>query len=176
MYAYISNNPVNAIDPNGLDTYYVNRDLSVLGSSSRSRANIVTHTFVVTTNPDGSVNHTYSWGNDANLRGWNIDQPLDIMTAEQALAKGQAQHAGDDSLDPFVRSAFAQLNKPENEHANLFVARNCKVEARKLVSTAKQKQLEAEIANFLRSLLNLNFEGTPGRPRFGPQYENGGSP
>jgi hypothetical protein len=73
---------------------------------------------------------------------------------------------GADSLDPFVAAAFAKLNKPENEHANLFVARNCKVEAHKLVSTAKQKELEAAISN---------LEGIPGRPRIGPQhFEDGG--
>ncbi len=181
LYGYVNNNPTNAIDPLGLDTYIVNRWLSAIGSwvgveSSASRLSIATHTFVVTTNPDGSVNHTYSWGNDANLRGWNLDQPLDLLTAQQALSRGQAQHVGADSLDPFIAAAFAQLNKPENEHANLFVARNCKVEAHKLVSTAKQKELEAAISNFFRGLFDFSFEGIPGRggPRFGPQFEDGG--
>jgi hypothetical protein len=32
------------------------------------------------TKPDGTVAHTYSWGNDANLRGWSKDRPLDLKT------------------------------------------------------------------------------------------------
>ena len=174
LYGYVANNPINAIDPLGLDTYIINRDLAVLGQTSSSRLNPLSHTFVATTNSDGSVNHTYSWGNDANLRGWNLDQALDHSTAQQALSNGQAQHVGESSLDPFAAAAFAQLDKPENEHVNLFFTRNCKTEAHNLVGVAKQKQFTAAMQNFLRNLLNLNFDGTPKPPAYGLPFGSGG--
>jgi RHS repeat-associated protein len=138
LYTYVENDPINGIDPWGLDTYKVNRDLARFGDSSASRWNPVTHTFTLVTNPDGSIAHTYSWGNDANLKGWNIDQPLDMKTGREALDNGKAEKVGDKSLDPFVQKAFDEMNKKENEHSNWIVSNNCKTETNKLVDRAKQ--------------------------------------
>ena len=140
LYGYVQNNPINAIDAFGLDTFFINRDLAVFGNSARSRSNIVTHTFVAVTNSDGSIANTYSWGNDANLKGWNQDQPLDMSTAAAALSKNLAEKVGDADLDAFLRQAFDIMNNPARNHANLFVTNNCKKEAGKLVDYAKYLQ------------------------------------
>jgi RHS repeat-associated protein len=135
-YGYVLGNPSSYIDPLGLDTYLVNRDLSAFGDSARSRSNPITHTFIVTTNPDGSVGATYSWGNDANLRGWNLNQPLDTKTAEEAIQNGLAEKVDDSSLDPFVEKAFED-SIGSFEHNNGIVFNNCKTEANGLIDLAK---------------------------------------
>lgn len=131
-YLYANANSQRFVDPFGLDTYVINRDLSAFGDSARSLDNVVTHTFLVSTNPDGSVAHTYSWGNDANVQGWNLDQPLDIKTAQEALDKGYAGRVAPSFLDSYYQKAFDLLNKEENEHSNFILANNCKDEAGKL--------------------------------------------
>ena len=137
-YGYSLGNPISLSDPFGLDTYIVNRDLALLGDSACSRNNPITHTYVVTTNKDGSIEHAYSWGNDANLHGWNIDQALDIKTAGEALRKDLADRVGGDELDCFVDQAYNKLNKKENKHLNFFFFSNCKSEAQKLLDEANQ--------------------------------------
>ena len=136
-FVYVGGNAISAFDRRGLDTYKINRDLRVVGDSATSINNPISHTFLVTTNPNGSIAHTYSWGNDANLKGWNLDQPLDIKTAKEALAKNLAEKIGDASFDPLIKKAFDELNKKENEHANGIIYGNCKTEANKLIKTAK---------------------------------------
>jgi len=137
LYRTLKNALINFIDALGLDTYLVNRDLAVLGDSARSRYNPITHTFVVTTNPDGSIT-TYSWGNDANPHGWNLNQPLDIKTAKEALEKDLAEYIGSAELDKFIKDAFDQLKDPSNNHANGLVMNNCKEEAGNLIDLAKR--------------------------------------
>nr|WP_283254690.1 RHS repeat domain-containing protein [Luteimonas galliterrae] len=137
-FTYVAGNPVNAIDPLGLDTFVVNRDLSALGDSARSIDNPLTHTFMFTTNPDGSLEHTYSWGNDANLRGWNLDQAIDRKTAAEALVKGLAVKVGDAKLDPYVMKAFRELNQSKYEHGNGVITNNCKTEVQNLWGLSMQ--------------------------------------
>lgn len=131
-YTYVNDNPLRYIDPWGLDTFVANRDLSAFGNSARPSSDVVTHTFTFSTKPDGSIAHTYSWGNDANLRGWNLDQPIDMSTAAQAIQKGLAQPVAPGFMDPYYRKAYGQLNRPENEHSNGVVVNNCKAETKKL--------------------------------------------
>lgn len=131
-------NPVTWIDPMGLDTYAVNRDLAAFGDSARSRSNPITHTFAAITDKNGTVVSTYSWGNDANLNGWNVNQPIDMKSAQEAITKGLAEKVGDASLDPYVKSAYDNLNKNENEHMNGIVYFNCKTETNKLIKAAEQ--------------------------------------
>jgi RHS repeat-associated protein len=144
LYRYCHNDPVNKIDPTGLDTYQQNRDFDGLGGgvSYQSNFNIGTHSFTFTTNPDGSIAHTYSWGNTGNDRGWHIDRTVDRNAAEQAmtLPRFLQNKVGDSTLDPYIQKAFDQLNKKENEHQNLGVARNCKWEATNLLHLARQLQ------------------------------------
>jgi RHS repeat-associated protein len=142
-YTYAHGNSIALVDPYGLDTYYMNRDLSAFGDSARSLFNPVTHTFTFTTNPDGSIKATYSWGNDANIRGWNLNQPIDIKTAKEALEKGLAMRVGGANMDPFVAKAFDMLNKPENEHPNLILGSNCKAETDNLLNLARDLQIQA---------------------------------
>ena len=139
-FAFVANDPINGIDPLGFDTYLINRDLAKFGDSAASRSNPITHTFTLTTNPDGSIKHTYSWGNDANLKGWNLDQPLDRKTGREALDKELAEKVGDKSLDPFIHKAYDELNNKDNEHYNWIVYSNCKTESSKLVDRAKKLQ------------------------------------
>jgi RHS repeat-associated protein len=136
-YWYANNSPYRYRDPDGRDTYLVNRDLQVAGNSAASRWNPITHTFVVTTNSDGTITHAYSWGNEANLKGWSKDQPLDLKTAKEALEKDKAEKVGDSKLDKQIDKAFDGLNKKENEHVNKILYDSCKTEAAKLIAKAK---------------------------------------
>lgn len=138
IYTYVGGNPLRYVDPTGLDTYIVNRDIAAFGNSPQPLSNVVTHTFTFSTNPDGTVAHTYSWGNDANLRGWNLDQPMDVVTATQALKQGIAQEVAPSFMDSYYGKAFDQLNRPENEHTNWLVTNNCKTETKKLNDLAWQ--------------------------------------
>lgn len=73
------------------ESYVVSRDLAALGDEARSRWNPLIHTLTVTTDGQGNILHTYSWGNDANLKGWGLDQSIDLKTAREALDDGLAQ-------------------------------------------------------------------------------------
>ena len=140
LYTYVENDPIDGFDPTGLDTYKINRDLARFGNSDARRWNPLTHTFTAVTKPDGTIARTYSWGNDANLKGWSVDQPLDLKTAREALDDGKAQKVGDSKLDPYVQRAFDLINKKENEHTNGVICNNCKSETNKLVNDAKSLQ------------------------------------
>jgi RHS repeat-associated protein len=150
LYRYCHNDPVNKSDPTGLDTYQQNRDFDGLGGGVfyQSNFNIGTHSFTFTTNPDGSIAHTYSWGNTGNDRGWHMDHSVDRKAAEQAMTLPcfLQNKVGDSTLDPYIQKAFDQLNKKENEHQNLGVARNCKWEATNLLHLAKQLQKQDQEA------------------------------
>jgi hypothetical protein len=110
--------------------------IAVLAATALPRWDLISHTFVVTTNPDGSVAHTYSWGNTANSSGWNPDQSEDLLAAAGALTAGLAEYVGSSALDPFVQQAYGQLNTAGNSHPNYGVIRNCKIEAHHLLNVA----------------------------------------
>jgi len=134
LYVYVENDPTNGFDIYGLDTYRVNRKLG--GDELRSRFNPLTHTFTFTTNPDGSLNNTYSWGNKANTRGWSKNQPEDRKVAQEAINQGKARKIGDASVDRRIDEAFKLLDIPKNEHRNGGIANNCKSEATRLLNEA----------------------------------------
>ena len=89
--------------------------------------------------------HTYSWGNQNNLEGWNLDQPEDIAAANAALTSDTdaLTKVGGSDLDPFIAQAFNELNKPDNEHMNCVLFNNCKAEANNLLNKAKMDQAQA---------------------------------
>ena len=140
LYGFVDNTPINIVDLLGLDTCTCDRKLGGGPAKDRVFFPKFSHTFTFTTNPDGSIKHTYSWGNTANTKGWNIDQPEDIAAAKEALAKKYQQNEGDSNLDPFVDQAFNNLNRKENEHQNLILGNNCKTETKKLLDNAKKLQ------------------------------------
>ena len=156
LYGYPLN-PLQFIDPLGLtqtaQSYVVSRDLSALGDESRSRWNPLTHTFTVTTDSKGNILHTYSWGNSANLKGWNLDQPIDIKAAREALDNNLAQPTLASSS--CVEQAYKKLNKKENEHVNLFITRNCKQETNNLLFKA------------MATCTNNTWGSSPFSPKFG---------
>jgi hypothetical protein len=96
---------------------------------------------VAVTNPDGTVANTYSWGNDANRKGWNFNQSLDMTTAAEALKNNLAERAGGSDFDQFVRQAYEGLDYPSNNHQYLLVTNNCKKESGKLIDRAKYLRL-----------------------------------
>ncbi|MDQ3267830.1 MAG: hypothetical protein M3P47_03755 [Pseudomonadota bacterium] len=66
--AYGLGNPVSNTDPRGLDTYVANRQFSAIGTSAVPFWYPFSHTFRFSTNPDGSIAATYTWGNAAICR------------------------------------------------------------------------------------------------------------
>jgi RHS repeat-associated protein len=140
LYQYAQSSPVDYLDWLGLDTYTCNRKIGGGPAFPRNFINSLTHTFTFTTNPDGSVNNTYSWGNSANSNGWNKNAPEDQEAAREALDKNYAKKEGDSSLDKHVEDAYNKLNKPENEHPNGGVLGNCKSETLNLLQTARGLQ------------------------------------
>jgi hypothetical protein len=96
------------------------------------------------------------------LKGWNIDQALDIRAAQLALKDGAAERVGDKDLDPFVTKAFDLSNKKENEHKNGWICNNCKSEANKLVDSAKGLQALATMTAVLKGYdsVKINTNGT----------------
>jgi len=158
LYAYVGDSPTNATDPLGLATYLVNRQLAAVGTSAVPWYDPISHTFTVTTNPDGSIT-TYSWGNTANLHGWNLNQPEDLAAAAQALNNGDAVLEDGDYMDPFYQQAFNDLNNPANNHANWIVGRNCKTEATNLSVHAHQLYLNSLIQQWWQNFLQPIFGG-----------------
>jgi RHS repeat-associated protein len=135
-YSYVQNNPLNATDPNGKDTYEINRTIGA--HTARSPYNPITHTFIATTS--GGAIRTYSWGNTPDQftqNGWNENKPEDQVAAKEALDKHLAVKVGDSTLDPYVKAAFDALKvDPMSAHWNLGVFLNCKFEAGVLLKVA----------------------------------------
>jgi uncharacterized protein RhaS with RHS repeats len=150
-YSYVANNPVNAVDPDGRETYLVSRTLAFIpmaGAKVSLRVQVVSHTFIMTTS--GGLN-TYSWGNtpDGKTVGkWFKNANEDTAAAKEANAidsKLVKTKMGDDSLDPYIQKAFDLDANKENDpsnHANGVVWGNCKTEARDLIEEAKRLRAE----------------------------------
>lgn len=161
LYAYVGNNPISNVDPLGLATSVLNRLLNPSGGPNGYPApnnNYATHTFVYTTNPDGSLSHTYSWGNtyDANGNGvWHTDAPEDTSAAQYAIGYNQWYNSaawwqqifsqtpygitvGGDELDPFVAQAFQMMQ--DSAGHKWCLTDNCKDDASALIDLAKQLQ------------------------------------
>jgi len=114
--------------------YSQNRQIG--GNEVRSNFNPFTHTFVFTTNPDGSLAHTYSWRNIGSTSGgWFQDELPDRSAAMQALSGGYYldKLCGSDIV-PYVQSSFDYLSN--YNHMNQWVNYNCKQEVNNLVTVA----------------------------------------
>jgi RHS repeat-associated protein len=147
LYVYGSDNPLAFLDPLGLDTYRQNRVFYFLDPNGTATRAPLTHTFIYTTNPDGSLEHTYSWGNvTENGNGvWRMDRMEDQNAANQAIADPSVRGdwVGDDTLDPYVAQTFQDLRTDPNSpslHKNWIVTASCKTEANRLTQQALQLQ------------------------------------
>jgi RHS repeat-associated protein len=155
-YRYVMNNPVSNVDPMGLATYLVNRDIGT--PVNEPLFDPFTHTFVLVTNPDGSIAYTYSWGANPNLEGWNVNLEIDLIAARWALSLnsvpwisslGWLEQVGGDDLDPYVELAFSLLDNPQFAHGNLWVINNCKTEATNLIKAAQTLERFDNVSNLL---------------------------
>jgi hypothetical protein len=68
---------------------------------------------------------------------WNLNQPIDVAAAQQALANGDAEREGGSDLDPFINQAYTLFSNPAFNHINGMVTNNCKIEAQKLIDQGK---------------------------------------
>jgi RHS repeat-associated protein len=139
-YTYVLNNPLVAIDPDGRDTYRVNRRLG--GDKASSQYNPLTHTFVATTD-NGKVTDTYSWGNNGSPGKWHKNAPEDMKSAQEAIDTAKARKVGGESLDAAVDKAY-EKKKNDPAHANLLIDNNCKEEADDLIDDAKKEEKKEE--------------------------------
>lgn len=151
LYGFVGNNPMNVVDLFGLDCYLIKRQLfpSLLNHTPwpRSRHDFLSHTFVLVTNPDGTVKNTYSWGNTHYATSWAVpNRDEDVAAAKQALQMGgnYLHKVGDASLDKYVGDAFKDLKQNEPQHKNGIVDNNCKSEALKLIDRAKELQNQSQ--------------------------------
>ena len=143
-YGYAYQNPVMYVDPDGLDTYVVNRKIG--GDTARPKGRWswgagYAHTYIVTTE-NGKITHTYSWGNiyDDGKTGWSKDRPEDMKAGQEAIDKGMAEEIGNESLDPYIERAYDDLKNNPNERWNLFDS--CKHKAGDLLNAAINDLLE----------------------------------
>ena len=144
LYAYVAGNPSSAFDPYGLDTYRQDRYINTRVPTH----SYISHTFVFTTNPNGSLNHTYSWGNsyDANGNGrWEKDLTIDRVAAQKAIDNPDLRgpRVGDASLDSRVDAIYEQWRvdpASSRRHPNGGITENCKTEADRLIDAARESQ------------------------------------
>lgn len=169
LYSAFNSDPIVFVDSTGCDTYTLNRELG--GDTVSSNFNIFSHTFTYTTNPDGTLAHTYSWGNKSGEMEWHKDEPEDIKAAQEAIASGYyGWHGGDSTLDPYIQQAWEEfVDSPWHYHINLVVLNNCKQETMFLINEAKDKRMEdiektgQELANKIKQLPSY-IPSCPSRP------------
>jgi len=162
LYQGMLSNPLYGSDPTGLDTYVLTRELG----GRRPMRGLLTHSFIYTTSADGTVAHTYSWGNtrDAQNRGfWHRDRDEDIAAAEEDFGlvrlrernNGEivfventpfSRHRGDRTLDPYIEEVFEEFrNGPAHRH-EWRPWNQCKTEAGDLLEEAIRRWREDQQA------------------------------
>jgi len=162
LYRYVGNSPTIVVDFTGLKVWRQNRKLG--GDSPRDSCNVLSHTFIFTTDKNGNLLHTYSWGNeyDDDTSHWYIDHENDVKAAEEAIRQMEryenaawseqwflSDNFGTEIADlenDDIEVAFEQLSKDgtiSNHGWQLFQrpweagGGNCKNEATRLERTAR---------------------------------------
>jgi len=118
----------------GAGAYWVNRKIA--GNVPKNGP--VSHTFTFTTNPDGTLLHTYSWGNQGIIGSWVQDAEADKLAANQALKDLQFLNfiGGADYIDDVDRAYRAHAGISSETHMNFGVIVNCKSATDSLVNMA----------------------------------------
>ena len=100
----------------------------------------ISHTFTYTTNPDGSLKDTYSWGNDNH--SWKKNKCEDKKAAEEAIKDKSGQYEGGGDFDTYINSTFNAFSTEGSghDHPNGWIWNNCKTETAQLINTARQVQ------------------------------------
>jgi hypothetical protein len=118
----------------GAGVFWLNRKIS----GDTPKIGFISHTFTFTTNPDGTLLHTYSWGNQGFNGAWIQDAIDDRIAANKALNDPQYFNfiSGADFV-PDVDRAFRALAGMSSEaHKNFIITSNCKDETDALVNMA----------------------------------------
>ncbi|HLO66688.1 MAG TPA: RHS repeat-associated core domain-containing protein [Holophaga sp.] len=99
---------------------------------------ILSHTFAFTTDANGSLQHTFSWGNEGLRGSWVMDAINDRWAAATAIYEGSGyKRVGGPELIPFLHLEFDVLRSISSEnHYNYLIINNCKAEANLMVSGA----------------------------------------
>jgi len=128
FYIYCANNPVNSIDPLGLDTYYV--DYELFTSNPDPTNNPISHSYVATTD-NGIVTDTYSWGNNSQGQ-WFHNDPVDMTVAQRAIDSGVGvEKWGGRTMDQDVAAEFK--NRENDTERYNWAFNNCKENANSLL-------------------------------------------
>lgn len=140
LYVYCKNNPINLIDPFGLDTYYINRTFEKDGRSEPTNSSY-SHSYVAITD-NGRVTDTYSWGNGWQSK-WFHNDPVDMAAAQKAIDSGVGSDwEGGEDLDHFIVIKF---EKRKNETDPYIPGLNdCKKKATSLIKDAMQQKKKKE--------------------------------
>ncbi len=148
LYGYGENRLTNAIDPLGLDTYRMNRQLNPFSKSDRdprSLSNPLSHTFVCIADENKKVLATFSWGNvvkHGSNGDWNFNSPEDLSAAQKALNQGTgAAKVGGVALDRWIMVTGLDLLLNGGEHP-WALSDSCKDAATKLITTAQERLKE----------------------------------
>lgn len=159
QYIYVGQNPWGRFDPDGLATHRLDRQLSALSNGqSKPKNGYVSHSFNYTTNPDGSLKDTYSWGNTYtdNKGNWHKNAPEDVNAAKIAIELNKknkqasrlmkpfnpyyGEQIGGDELDEHMEAEYQKRqNDPNHSSRHKWkITKNCKNEATDLQNDAKK--------------------------------------
>ena len=164
LYSFINNNGIVFYDIHGLDTFSLDRELNPFNKTNLNPVNsVVSHTFVYTTNADGSLKNTYSWGNtytDDKKGNWHKNSPEDISAARKAIENKKFWDSlprwvqamfpearppmgflvGDEALDDYIDFEFSEMQNDESLKHRWQLFNNCKHEAANLIKRAREAQ------------------------------------
>src|SRR5437588_8536464 len=161
LFRYCHNDPEDITDPMGLDTEEIDRLIKPLPPMATPFGLFEkVHRFVATTNKDGSIKHTYGWGENAFNGNWATgrDTPEDIAAAKMALKYHLSRHIGGSKFDSYIERAYESM-KDERSHLNLGICMNCQDEAARLIGRAQQLEMKDDIKKIWDSLGRLQSGG-----------------